>query len=40
MNYDYLFIGKEYLYTESQHNTAIQIYSVAVHDQTEDMRTL
>ena len=40
MNTDYLFLGQEDLYMYSQHNTAIHISGVAVHDHTEDMHTL
>ena len=40
LNTDYLFLGQEYLYMDIQHITTIHIYSVAVHDQTEDMHTL
>ena len=40
LNTDYLFLGQEDLYMYSQHSITIHISSVAVHDQTEDMRTL
>ena len=40
LNYHYLFLVQENLSIESRHITAIHIYSVEVHDKTEDMCTL
>ena len=37
LNYGYLFLGQEDLYMDSQHSTQIHIYSLGVHDHTEDM---